>query len=74
MMQFLRELKVDMKYILSSINNKMDSMSSSINTLRQEHSELKAEIKSLWTGVQSVKQKLDKNEGHSRRNNLSFMV
>lgn len=46
-MQFLRELKVEMKSDLSSINNKIDMMSTSINNLRQENAELKAENKSV---------------------------
>ena len=72
-MAFLREMKSEMKTDLSSINSKMEDISNTVNVLKSENELLRQENISIKQELSSMSVKLDKLEGHSRRNNLRFL-
>ena len=69
---YLHDMKSEVRKDLSCINGKIDDVNISLNKLKQENEELKTENKMLWREIGSIKTKVDRLEGHSRRNNLKF--
>lgn len=72
-MAFLREMKADMKADLGDINNKITNINQTLNDLKIENESLKRENTEMRQELEMLGSKLDKIEGHSRRNNLRFL-
>ena len=71
-MCFLREMKSEMKSDLSNINSKIDDINNTVSTLKHENEILRQENDYIKNELSSLSIKLDRIEGHSRRNNLRF--
>ena len=63
-------MRSEVRNDFSSINDKIDEINLCVNELKAENQSLKDENELLWTEMGSMKLKIDKLEGHSRRNNL----
>lgn len=72
-MAFLREMKSEMKTDFSSINSKIDDINKTVNVLKSENVKLRQENVCLKQELSNLSIKLDRLEGHSRRNNLRFL-
>lgn len=67
---YLQDMRSEFRTDLSSLNNKIDDISLTINNLKAENESLKEENKRLWAEIDGMKKKTDRIEGHTRRNNL----
>lgn len=71
-LEYLREMRLEVRNDLASIDNKLSDVNSSLNDLKAENEQLRSENKELWQEIKSLNGKMDKLEGQSRRNNLRF--
>lgn len=76
-MDFLREMKRDLDAQnnrvhsdLSQVTIKIDTLSSSIISLRKENEAIRKENQTFRSEINTLKTQLDNIEGHSHRNNL----
>ena len=72
-LEYLRDMRSEVRNDFSSINNKIDKINVCVNELKAENQSLNDENKLLWTEMGSMKLKMDILEGHSRRNNLRIL-
>ena len=72
-MDFLKEIREEMKNQFSTVNSTINSLKKSVEDLKFENSELRQENESIKSELANLNLKLDKLESHSRRNNLRFM-
>jgi chromosome segregation ATPase len=72
-LEYLREMRTEVRNDLSSIKNKIDDININMNQLKAENESLKEENKRLWSEIDIIKKKTDKLEGHSRRNNIRII-
>jgi len=72
LMSFMIDMKADMKSDLDQINGKVQDIFCTVNDLKTENRKLKEQNDTLKHDVANLTSKLDRLEGHSRRNNLRF--
>ena len=72
-MTFLQHMKTELKSDLLSLNVKMDELSGSVQELKQENEALKRENSEIKSELRRMSERMDKLEGHSRRNNLRIV-
>ena len=72
-MDFLKEMREEMKSQFSNVNSTINSLKKLVEDLKSENSELRQENESIKLELAKLNLKLDKLESHSRRNNLRFM-
>ncbi|KAH3801919.1 hypothetical protein DPMN_155581 [Dreissena polymorpha] len=70
----LREMKVEMKNDLLSINSKINDICNTLNILKNKNEQLRQENISMNQKLSNLSSKLDRLEGHSRRNNLRLLA
>ena len=73
-MTFLRDMRSKFNSNLESINSKIDGITSSIESLQIENEALRQENTQIKAKLDRLYSKVDSLEGHSCRNNLSFVV
>jgi hypothetical protein len=73
-MVFLLEMKSEMKTDLSNINDIIDDINKTVNVLKSENVKLRQESVCMKQEHSNLTVKLYRLEGHSRRNNLRFLV
>ncbi|KAH3751339.1 hypothetical protein DPMN_185892 [Dreissena polymorpha] len=71
-MNFLREMKLELKNDLSSINSKINDISNTVNMLKNENEQLRQEHMSMKQELSNVSSKLDRLEVIHGRKQFTF--